>query len=384
MIIPIMLALALISPLITGLLYIKLGVLFNVSWLAISSLLLLLVFSRKAIAEKSTLILIGLMSFFIMWIIFTTFYTESTDYVYIKLIKTVNILIPFILIFYLDKYDVRKTIDICIVFNVIIGILYISSYSSFLSGNLDVKNSESFNTIYLNFGLLTGFISVASFVSYFNRGSLLYLIGFIILTSCLFFSGARGPLIISLSLSGLYLIFGFYKVFSFRNLLYIGAFSILAFYLLISFSEFDVLIERTMYRLSFLFSDDKGASINTRIIYIEEAVKYINENIFFGYGYGSYGAVVFSDDSRIYPHNIFFEVFFELGLIGVVILLLILLYVFFYILKNYAHNNNELLISFLGLIYFLINALKSNALIDHRLLFFFIILPFVFCRNRKS
>ncbi|PMG94225.1 hypothetical protein BCU79_12095 [Vibrio breoganii] len=319
---------------------------------------------------------------FYCWLIFRAIDTASYLYFYEKLFKTINILFPFVVMLYVRRDDIHKMFRYCITINVFIGFIYLWSYGSFLLGDINYEQGNIFNTFYLNFGLLTGYFTIVSYCYYIYENNKCHLFFSIVLLSFIVFSGARGPLLISVFVIAILSIYRFRSLISTKSLFYLSIFVVISYYFILSSNNLDVLLERSSNRLLLLFSDDKGASVNTRLVYLHEAIKYINENIFFGYGFGSYGSVVFQDDSRLYPHNILIEIFFELGLIGLCLFLLFLLRVGVSILN--ISSSDERVVSLIGLTYFFINALKSNSLIDHRLLFISIIIPLVFTRDSNE
>lgn len=114
----------------------------------------------------------------------------------------------------------------------------------------------------------------------------------------------------------------------------------------------------------FLVSSDK--SIRGRF----ERLAFASENIFssivtffFGNGIGSFGIMYLGQDVREYPHNIFVEVQFELGVLA---LLLFCLFLF----VPFLFKRKTLLKVFV--LFFLLNAMKSGDLSGLWLLFFFI------------
>ena len=84
---------------------------------------------------------------------------------------------------------------------------------------------------------------------------------------------------------------------------------------------------------------------------------------FFGKGIGSFGVLYTGEDSRQYPHNVFLEVWFELGIFFLILFIIFILFPF--LLKRKT-------IFKVFIIYFLLNALKSGDLPGLWLLFFFI------------
>lgn len=96
-----------------------------------------------------------------------------------------------------------------------------------------------------------------------------------------------------------------------------------------------------------------------------------------GHGIGSFGIVTTGTDFYFYPHNLFAEVFFEQGLIGLVVLLLLVAFVF----KSFDSNTVNYL-----LIYTFIGSLSSGDIPGNSLFFILVFvsaLPFAARRINK-
>ncbi len=86
-------------------------------------------------------------------------------------------------------------------------------------------------------------------------------------------------------------------------------------------------------------------------------------HFFLGHGIGSFGILFAGNDTRLYPHNMFIEAWFELGLIGVSLLMFFFAVTMFTIIKN----KNSLLLLPMGIVF--LDAMKSFSLPDLRILF---------------
>lgn len=95
---------------------------------------------------------------------------------------------------------------------------------------------------------------------------------------------------------------------------------------------------------------------------------YQHGNIFLGRGTGATGYILSAGDTRAYPHNIFMEVFYENGVLGVCALLGLLLVVFMQVLKKKGWED---IVLFCFFIYFFMNALFSGDLEFNQYLFLF-------------
>ncbi len=112
-----------------------------------------------------------------------------------------------------------------------------------------------------------------------------------------------------------------------------------------------------------------STSVQKRLDYFKETWNHIKEEIFFGYGIGSFLYVTTGEDGRGYPHNIFLEVWFENGLFMVIMLFLFLFFLMFIAFKNI---NKTYMPTFLVInIYFVFSLMKSSSLTDARVFFAF-------------
>ena len=203
------------------------------------------------------------------------------------------------------------------------------------------------------------------------KWSLIILIHLIILLS----NPARGAIVFTLFLFLIWAFISIYKLLDIKFLFIVLMLSIVGgvifFHLIQSFPEYVNFILLRMYSLiKPLFSENSSLieiSTYERLEFWKYSYKMIFENnllhFFFGYGIGSFGVLFSGYDGRLYPHNMFLETWFELGLIGLLILFLFLLSVVFVIIKkkNY-YFFFPILITFLG-------AMKSGSLPDLRLFF---------------
>jgi hypothetical protein len=123
------------------------------------------------------------------------------------------------------------------------------------------------------------------------------------------------------------------------------------------------LVDNTIARLMGLVNEEGGgASAHSRIVNAKFSMQKIDKSPFWGYGVGSFGYEKSNIDQLDYPHNIFLEVWFELGYIP----LLIFLFIFYQV---YRHINPKECSWCLALyFYFLLNLLKSSSLIDIRMM----------------
>jgi hypothetical protein len=97
-------------------------------------------------------------------------------------------------------------------------------------------------------------------------------------------------------------------------------------------------------------------------------------NFIKGFGIGSFSILILGEDITYYPHNIFLELFFENGLIGL-LLFIVILYLFF---KSFNPNLINLLC-----VYFLIASLVSGDLPGNNNLFILLYISIYANKNYK-
>ncbi|WP_418501871.1 O-antigen ligase family protein [Flagellimonas sp.] len=292
-------------------------------------------------------------------------YTASPKYSYEK----VYLFLPCILSFFYGLFIVK--IDLKLLYKLYL-ILFLPSAVWFLIGrniyytplNRSFFN-ESFlliNTNYLNYGVGVAIMILLNI--YLKKNKLLLLSLFLVLLGL----GSRGSLLFLL------LILLFWKIkplahffmlnfrINRRKIPYIFT-SFLALFVLGAFygKKIVTFIEVGIYRFQSLlqFSEDKSST--ERI----DALGFAFNDIFgslptflIGNGIGSYGILYNGLDKREYPHNIFVEAWFELGLLGLLLLLILLISPFF-LFKDKKQMLFLLIFSFL-----LLNAMKTGDMVS--------------------
>ena len=134
--------------------------------------------------------------------------------------------------------------------------------------------------------------------------------------------------------------------------------------------------ERLSLFLSFLLGKYGGTSIDMREKYIAFSLFKINKNPLLGFGFASFGKEFHRSNIIDYPHNLFLEIWFELGIGGLFIVLLFFFFTYLpFVLKN---KWRLLMINF----YFLLNAMKSSGFHDLRILFGFLALSLLYVKYK--
>lgn len=353
------------------------SILFDPTLLSIIMMLflMLLEISRNSFSLYNNYIRYSALLLFLLliWMIFSIFYTSSNNYVYEKIFRYISLLICFLFPILIKNFNIKKFKTQFVIIMVVLSICYIPVFQS--SYHQYLQNYEK-NTIYQSYLTVGYTISVAIIVNYFSTLSFkIKFINFLILTMVLLITGARGPLVF------LVLIFIFYYIYilltsrvinskSLKILIMTIITFIIFFILLLNTSlidnSFDVL-NRSINRLLQLSDINKDDSANSRIIFLHFVLNKIDiNNILIGHGFGSFGIEYLGQDIRFYPHNIFLEFLFELGLIGLFIFIIFLLLILNYLLK--LKKPFELIIFF----YLILNSLKSLSLVDSRIMFGFL------------
>jgi O-antigen ligase len=203
-------------------------------------------------------------------------------------------------------------------------------------------------------------------------------IGLLILA--LFAANSRGPMISFILSFLLYGAIRFRKT-SRRKLLQL-ALVVLLFVVL----ALILLPEQLTSRYTDLISKEEGSqnytyfTINTRLFGWKAALEMGTANFFtvlFGIGNGGFSQAIYRQDIRWYPHNIFIEVFCELGLIGLGLLLWHLGSIWgdirLFLRKNIPDHSRTLFHSFCMAAFFnFVNAQFSGDLNDNRRFWFFL------------
>lgn len=191
-------------------------------------------------------------------------------------------------------------------------------------------------------------------------------------------AGSRGPLLAVLISLLIYTMF-----YTHIDIKYKLGFILLV--ILIAFSLYFFLPESLLSRYSRLFQENafgsslsvaKASSSNQRFIFMKRILQYFRDNpveIIFGTGMGSFKALFDYKYHASYPHNIFFEVLYEQGLIGLTVLLSSFVYILFYANKFMKHfiGHSYYVKFYIALIYFLLNAQVSGDISINRFIWFF-------------
>jgi O-antigen ligase len=158
----------------------------------------------------------------------------------------------------------------------------------------------------------------------------------------------------------------------FKTTLYIFIIFILCF-LPIYFVSSYITNTNSYQRIMMLFNEDKGSSVITRLWLIQEGFEYINKNFLIGYGIGAFE---YYFPFYRYPHNIFVEIWFELGIFGIVCFLFFFIYSLWTAFRALFKTNHFLKRSYLTLYISMImfsffTAQISGDIFDNRWIWYF-------------
>ena len=331
--------------------------------------------------DKSKIINVSLLLIFYVWMIATLVYTRSPKYSLIKTMYFSTVFIAFVFPHFY-KIDLKKFIAPLYILLPVLSIWNLNGLTNILLGE---SSEQGIAGYYLVLGTNIGLLIVIIF--FFGKDIIstrLKYIFVMILYTLLLMTGSRGPILFCSILIFPGYIYYFIKEFlnikSKRvNFVVLGV-NILVLSLLIivinrviKIEQYDRLLTRTSDRFDLLilsFTND-GYDQTGRTILAKRASNHIFDNIsnnIFGYGIGSFGIIDKGHDFRDYPHNILLEIYFELGLIGIVLFLIFIIS----ILNKRDHMSKYYYPLLFVSLYMFLNSLKSSGLSDQRIMFAFL------------
>lgn len=347
----------------------------NITLISLFIVLLDIVYtSKKQVSlDLNKFIFIVLFIIFYTLIILSLAYSKSPSYGYTKTFYFGINLIYFIYPLFLKEIRWRiifKTLTVIIlplsVWYIVYRYFYWSPEFSYL--RLQKIGFYNLTSAYLGIGLFLGLGTLINYFLKFNRFILLiYII-------TLIFLGARGSLIFTLLILLVDKLSKFWRFLKKNYSLKISTKNTIIF-IIIFFSTLPLYITNILkssvfsygvMRLKSFFEISKDASSIERLERLTFAVSHSIDNpfsFFFGHGIGSFGIMYVNLDQREYPHNIYFESLFELGVLGLSVIIILTLVPFF------LNRPNIYKILFLFL---LLSAQKTSSLSDLWVFFFFL------------
>jgi len=324
--------------------------------------------------------LIGILTLFYLFMIFSLGYTSSPSASIIKTINFGTMALAFYFPLLVKDFNLHKFISSLTVLIFISSVVFLNFYTKYLDRDaamiLSMGEAEArqMTSLYLTVSWLNGILVLFYF---FKKNQTSWIqwsilsIAFIFLIS----AGGRGPLIFAILVLGVYFLYQLLQTFNTFRLKKL----IIPVLILISItastifivSNTDItknnkslkLVDNTINRLMELSNTkDGGASAHSRIENANFSIAKINQNPFWGYGVGSYAYEKEHIDILDYPHNLFLEVWFELGFLP----LIIFLFLFYRVYTNIDPNQCAWCLALY--FYFILNILKSSSLIDIRMM----------------
>jgi O-antigen ligase len=329
---------------------------------------------------------IGLLLLFYAWMIFSLFYTHSEQYSREKTFYFLLNITAFTVPFFFDQFNIRRFIIVFAAGTIILAIGLLPFQYFYLLGDATKLGPEgaysAIGGLYLTLSEYLGLILVLVLTKkkdvFISKAYDLVIatisLGLMVLL------GARGPLIFALLVYSIYHLSSIHVIrFTIRKrtlwIMGLGGFLlIISIFLIAQLGVAQKLFANTLFRFTSLINDiiyggGQDQSADTRVLLIQDAfwgiVKSI-DSFLFGYGIGSFGIITWGEDIRLYPHNMILEIWFELGLIGLMAFFIWIVYV----LTKLRGQPNQY-ISYWLIFYVFLNLMKSSSLVDIRTEFAF-------------
>ncbi|MBT5354910.1 MAG: O-antigen ligase family protein [Flavobacteriales bacterium] len=308
-----------------------------------------------------------IISSLILWIIYGV-----TDYGLVKFFNLVLIPLPISLVI-IEKFNNR---DRDLMINILLGISVLLLLFTFFSlSTLSSTRSGVLGggPIVLSRWLCFGAV-VVLFHPRIKRFKVIYILLFLFAA---LFTGSRGPIFSIFLVMILYFFFNFRKVF-FRTII------LLSFLISILFFTgiFDQLLQYNNVSRVFMNIGEGGFNKPNNRSYIFESS--IQEIISYPLGVGSGNFVEYTEDPSFfknkdlfYPHNLFFEILCEFGIITFLVFMIYLLQSLLSFKINLFNKRETRNMMFYSFAFLFFNSMVSGDLNDARLLFVFIPLMLV-------
>tara|TARA_B100000900_G_scaffold415898_1_gene447761 strand:- start:2890 stop:4071 length:1182 start_codon:yes stop_codon:yes gene_type:complete len=338
---------------------------FNFSIFFSSLYLIALICLVLTIKEINITPLKFLQYFFISLVIaFNLFYwgvNDFTDYGFTKFLNFILITAPLIFIYSEKMENADLSLFIYLLFSVSFLLLSLS-FLNFSSLSLERGGVLGGGPIVLSRWLCLG--ALLSFFFQPLKKYRLFLFPLFVLAAL--FTGSRGPLLALMLTFLLFIVFNFRKIF-------FKAIAILSIVIVLIFSSGIIKYFQDFSTVVRIFNNFNNSSGRTAIY--EVAVNdFLNQPLGFGLGNwhcNSLNQSYLSTYKFQYPHNIFLEIFLELGVFVGIVFVFFLIFTFVNSLKYIKCNNKDeiSILFFYMFVYLFLNAQVSGDLNDSRLLF---------------
>ena len=317
--------------------------------------------TAKVTFSKNSIHLLGIVLIFYAWMIFTLIHSPSLDY---KYEKTANFIVN-ILFFSYPLFIKKINFDFIIKLYTIVLVPFAMFLVYMKSITYSIYREEvelfiGYWLDYLSLGLHLGILVIL--LNYFNKNIFLQ----ILTLALLFASSARAPLIFTiLSLILINLTKNKRQIFN-SLLRHKKTFVSLIILVFINLNYITPLFQKSIGRFLSLGSgvDESVASRMAMMRYAFYQPFENMSNFLFGNGVGSFGLYYNGEDARGYPHNILLEIFFELGLLGLIIFFFLMIFT----IKKFSLRNSIFSVLFF---FVFLNAMKSSNLTSLWIFFLF-------------
>jgi len=326
------------------------------------------IFSKNIfLSTKYIFILLAIFLFYCLMIV-SLVYSPSQSYKYTKSINFIINILLFTYPIFIRELKLDKIMRIIKWTAIFLSIFFIyERYRYWLPSNYSIRGSNNFSFVHLGIGVN---LSITLIYESFKKKWITVML----LLSLLIGMGSRGSFLFSvLTLLIFHYKYFIYRLFNFKlkkQQLYL--LTIVIFVLSVILYKYHEKISEVIalgvgrFESLINFSEDKSAL--GRLYHYEVALNNIFTNIFtilLGFGIGSFGIITHNQDIRWYPHNIFLEAWFELGIFGMILLMIIILRPFF--TRTKGDNKLKAMYTFL-----FFEAMKSSNISDLWILFLFL------------
>lgn len=320
-------------------------------------------------------------SFFVFLMLASLLYTEAPIYGTDKFLRfiTIGTLSVFGPIFLFKE---RKTLYRCFyVFILLSSLMVIASAisASFTSSGFHM----AFGSCCLALGRMTGMVSLIILFCFLlhskkKRQKIIWTILFLLNTFGLFYAGGRGPVIAFVITLLLLAIFTLLSLLIKRSkndtriLKTTSLFTVTIFLVILIFPQpFGTLINRVRVALT---EPRGGSSVSLRLNSYGSAIKAISQHPLLGLGVGGFSVYHSGIDQISYPHNIFLEIWCELGVLGIIFFVFLITFCIFCLFRlkdKYRDEKQYSLITTIltVFIFMFINTLFSGDINNNRLFF---------------
>lgn len=339
-------------------------------------------FRLRAPFKNDKILVYSLVFFvFIFYTYISLIWTNSINYGFWK----ITFLSSWIIMFLVFYEFIREYFDLFILWTFITLIIILIAFYFRFGSIIDIYSnisqfyrlgSENINPIsyarFFGYGIIV-FLFLNTKIIKINR--LLLLLVPVISFSYMILSGSKGP-VISFLVAMVYYLTKMKK----RKLYFLSLTAFSSIFIIFLLNQ----ANQNLYFNSFIqerfLIDDlyESGSFNTRFQRLDVGLDAIKSNLdsggktefIFGSGSGNYSYIYMGQDATSYPHNIFIEITYEYGVIGLVLFLYLIIIVPVVSFIRSRFTNNSIILFFQTTwIYFFVNSMVSGDLSQNFMLF---------------